>query len=523
MIHESTWLATRRPTYPPCKPPAHLDVVVIGAGITGLTAAWELKRAGKRVGVFDKGRIASGETSRTSAHLTCVTDRPLGTLVTTFGDERARLAWEAGREAIAYIARTVAEHELTCGFARVPCLLYPSVRSHDPRDVDDLREEVELARQLGFPATFVDAGPIHGLPAASFPDQAIIQPVTYAHALAALVDGDSCVVCEDSEVVRVIDDPLAVIVNGEIVGCDYLIVATHVPLAGAATTLSASLFQSKLYPYSTYVLGARLPDGLLPPGLYNDTSDPYYYLRVHRDAKGSYAVFGGEDHKTGQVRDTEQCYAQLQRVLGILVPEARVERRWSGQVIETHDGLPFIGETAERQFVATGYAGNGLTFGTFAGLMARDAVFGRENAWGTVFSPGRKHLALGTGTLVRENLDFPLHFVGDRLRRSEDAGALEALAPGEGAVVTIDKRRLACHRTENGEVIALDARCTHMGCLVRWNGADRSWDCPCHGSRFAVDGTVLGGPAEEPLERIALAHTADADGSPHLTLEPEHP
>jgi Rieske Fe-S protein len=182
-----------------------------------------------------------------------------------------------------------------------------------------------------------------------------------------------------------------------------------------------------------------------------------------------------------------------------------------------------MGETAERQFIATGFAGNGLTFGTFAGLMARDAALGRENAWRSVFSPTRKHLALGTGTLVRENLDFPLHFVGDRLRGAEGEKALDEIGPGGGEVVTIDKRRLACHRTGNGEVIALDARCTHMGCLVRWNGADQTWDCPCHGSRFAVDGAVIGGPAEEALERITLTFGEGTEASSSLSLEPGSP
>jgi Rieske Fe-S protein len=322
------------------------------------------------------------------------------------------------------------------------------------------------------------------------------------------VDGDGSFVCEASEFAEALDDPLAVIVNGENVTCDSLIIATHVPLVGLTGIVSATLFQTKLYPYSSYVLGARVPRGAPAPGLYSDTSDPYYYLRVHQEGGSRYAVFGGGDHKTGQVEDTEACYDHVRSTLLAICPDAVIERRWSGQVIETSDGLPFIGQTAEHQFVATGYAGNGLTFGTLAGLMAHDFVTHATNPWQELFDPDRKKLVSGLTSVVSENLDYPVHFILDRLRRDRH-GDVDSVVRGEGKVLTIDGKPVAVHRTDTGEVKMVSAVCTHLGCLVRWNRAEQTWDCPCHGSRFTSEGLVLGGPAEEPLERVPLKETAE--------------
>jgi Rieske Fe-S protein len=223
---------------------------------------------------------------------------------------------------------------------------------------------------------------------------------------------------------------------------------------------------------------------------------------VHERSGGRYVIFGGGDHKTGQASDTEACFEQVRRVLLDLIPSAAIERRWSGQVIETDDGLPFIGEVAEHQYVATGFAGNGLTFGTLAGMIICDEIAGIQNPWRDLFHPGRKPSTVSAvRRLIAENIDYPSHYVGDRLREADGSG-VENVPRGAGKVITLDGRRVAVHRTDDGEVIKVDAMCTHMGCIVRWNTAERTWDCPCHGSRFSPEGQVVGGPAEAPLGRL---------------------
>lgn len=510
MIEQSLWRSIKTPSLPAHDLPSHVDVVVVGAGITGLTAAYLLKKTGKRVAVLERERLGSGDTGNTSAHLTHVTDLRLSDLRKRFGKDVAQLVWHGGEAAIDLIETLVSELQIDCGFQRVPGFLYAAIDG-EKDESENMREEFELAIELGFSAQFHHKGPIRGLPAVSYADQAIFHPLRYAAALAQAVEGDGSIVCEQSEFAEALDDPMAVIVNGRTITCDHLIIATHVPLMGLTGLVSATLFQTKLYPYSSYVLGARITRSSLAPGLYSDTSDPYYYLRLHDAGDHLYAIFGGADHKTGQSENTEQCYAQVAKTLGKILPAAEVERRWSGQVIETSDGLPYIGQTAARQFVATGYAGNGLTFGTLAGIMAHDWVLGRGNPWCDVLDPHRKALTSGLTTFIGENVDFPVRFILDRLRRDRTS-AVSSVARGDGKVLTVAGKPTAVHRTESGKLIMVSAVCTHLGCHVRWNKAEQTWDCPCHGSRFTPEGLVLGGPAEEPLERITKREAVESPG-----------
>jgi glycine/D-amino acid oxidase-like deaminating enzyme/nitrite reductase/ring-hydroxylating ferredoxin subunit len=494
------WTELSQPRYAPPATSQKFDVIVIGGGITGLTAAWLLKNSGKRVCVLEKNRIGGGETGHTSAHLTYVTDLRPTELIQNFGADAARLTWQAGAAAIDWIERNVEELGINCGFHRVPGFLTASLTSNSD-EARSLKDEAKAARQLGFTATYQDAGSILGKPAVSFPNQAIFHPLKYLAALAAAVHGDGCVVCEDAEVTEVAQSPTLITAAGQKLECDHLIVSTHVPLMANTGLVSSTLFQSKLYPYSSYVLGAEIPKGTLSPGLYSDTSDPYYYLRVHSAERNDYAVFGGEDHKTGQCNDTEARYARLTEVLYKILPQAKVDHRWSGQVIETNDGLPFIGEVADRQFDATGYGGNGLTFGTIAGLMARDAVLNEANPWQKLFAPSRKSVRGGLWDYVVENMDFPRYLVSSWLGRSKVKSASD-LKNGDGAVISQHGRQVACSRDEHGVLTKVSAVCTHMGCLVDWNKAEQTWDCPCHGSRFLPTGEVIGGPAETPLAHV---------------------
>ncbi len=310
---------------------------------------------------------------------------------------------------------------------------------------------------------------------------------------------------EGSEVVEFAKEKHGVKANGYWVDCDYVVIATEVPLLGEKNVVSGALFQSKLVGNSTYAIGARLPSGLYPEACFWDTGDPYDYLRIDRRASSDYAIFGGEDHKTGQADDTEARFARLENRLKALMPAAEVERRWSGQVIDTVDGLPLIGEIGEGQFVATGYSGNGITFGAVAAMMACDRVLKKKNPWVDLFDPHRKKLS-ATWNYVKENADYPYYMVKDRLTR--EGKSLSELAPGEGKLLRLNGKRLACFRNDKGEVHAVSAVCTHLGCVVHWNGAERTWDCPCHGSRFGTTGDVIAGPAEEPLKRVELREDA---------------
>jgi glycine/D-amino acid oxidase-like deaminating enzyme/nitrite reductase/ring-hydroxylating ferredoxin subunit len=491
------------PSFPAMKRDLEVDVAVVGGGITGVTTGYLLKQSGLSVAVLEKGSLGQGEISHTTAHLTYVTDRRLSKLVDDVGPNAARQAWEAGRTAIDMIEQIVEEQKIDCEFERLPGYLHASWKSNDD-DRKSLERDARYADDFGFHAELVDAVPFVGRPGVRFPDQAKFHPYKYLSGLARAVARKNSFVFEETEVDEINDkgELLIVHVGKYKVKARFVVVATHVPLMGKTSLLKATVFQTKLTPYSTYALGAEVEKNAVPQALFWDTSDPYYYLRVDRHPQGDFVIFGGEDHKTGQIDDTNEPYRRLESLLHAILPHAKVTHRWSGQVVETFDGLPYIGETSKGQFVATGFCGNGITFGTVGAIMAVDAAHGRSNPWHDLFSPNR-HVLKHPVEYVRENKDYPYYLLKDRLFAGE-ASSPDELRPGTGKILLVDGRKCAVSRDDDGRLFAVAASCTHMGCLVHWNPAEQTWDCPCHGSRFTPQGTVIAGPAETPLEPVDL-------------------
>lgn len=474
------------------------DVVVVGAGLTGLTAAYLLAKAGKRVVVLERERCAMADTGHTSAHLTMVTDMRLAGLVKRFGRDHAQAVWDAGLAAIATIDEVIREQAIDAGFDWVDGYLHEPVKGEAGREQERLQEEATLARDLGFDAEYVERVPLVDRPGIRFADQARIQPRRYLAGVAKAFVALGGRLYEHSAAGEFCDDPRAVKVSGHTVHCEDVVIATHNPLVGLAGLAGAALFQTKLALYTSYVIAGRVPSGVVPGAMWWDTGDPYDYLRVEPHRDFDVLVFGGEDHKTGQQDDTAGCYLRLEARLGAIVPQVEVTHRWSGQVIETPDGLPYIGQSADHQYVATGYAGNGLTFGTLGGMMMSDAILGRPNPWAELFDPGRKALTRGVWDYLKENVDYPYYVIRDRFAGPE-ARSLRAVKRGQGKLIERDGAKVAAYRDRSGAVTLRSAICTHMGCLVRWNTAEQTWDCPCHGSRFKPTGEVISGPAEAPL------------------------
>lgn len=495
------WMRTSHlPTFPSLDRDLTVDVAIVGAGLVGISTAYMLKAAGLSVALLEREQCAAIDTGHTTAHLTMVTDELLGDLVKNFGRDTATAVWDAGRIAIDRIEATVSTENIDCDFRRVPGFLHTALVGTG-LSKDDLREQADLARELGFAATYVPDIRPFAVAGAQFEHQALFHPRKYLAGLLNRIAADGSHVFEHTAVEEVTDSPLTVKAGGHTVSCGYVVLATHTPLTGKTNVASATLLQSKLALYTTYALGGRLPSGQLQPGLYWDTADPYHYLRVHPEQGFDYVIFGGADHKTGQATDTRTCYDALEGTLRRLLPTVELTDRWSGQVIETNDGLPYIGETSESQFAATGFAGNGMTFGTIAAMMARDAVLGRPNPWRDVFDPRRTNVRAGAWDYVRENKDYVYYMVRDHVA-TKHATSLRGLKPGQGKVVNLDGQRVAAFRDTQGVVNMCSAICTHMGCEVHWNQAESTWDCPCHGSRFKTNGDVISGPAESPLTEL---------------------
>jgi glycine/D-amino acid oxidase-like deaminating enzyme/nitrite reductase/ring-hydroxylating ferredoxin subunit len=491
------------PEFPRPKRNIDVDVVVVGGGIAGITAAYLFKKAGATVALIERGRFARVDTGHTTAHLTSVTDSRLHHLRRKFGGAVAKSVWDAGAAAIDQIAALVRDENIACDFNWVPGYLHAPVGDPSAKAVRELKREAAVAAEIGIRAEYLPKVPLFGVPGVRFQNQALFHPVKYLAALLSRIPGKGCHVFENSAVEEILERPLAAKVGELRIRGRFLFLATHNPLMGNTPMASAFLFQTKLSLYSSYALGARLPAGSSLPGSWWDTADPYHYLRIEKRRGFDYAIFGGEDHKTGQEPDTDGAYRRLERTFLSLFPKAAIDHRWSGQVIETNDGLPYIGESAPHQFVATGFSGNGMTFGTLGAMMACDAMARRANPWAELFAVHRKKVFGGTWNYLSENVDYPYYLVRNWLAKAEGK-SLRSVRPGQGKILSLDGKKVAVHRSASGALSLCSPVCTHLQCIVDWNRSEQTWDCPCHGSRFKPTGEVISGPAEEPLERIPL-------------------
>lgn len=494
--HNAIWLDTASaPPHAPLEADTRVDVAVIGGGLAGLTTAYQLARAGRRVAVLEQGRLGHGTTGHTTAMITQIFDTPLRTLVRDYGEDAARGVWQAGRRALDFIEAVVNALALDCDWRRVPAYHYAA----EAGDVAAIAEEVRLARQLGFVADFTHecvVPPMHhgGMRVAN---QGQFHPLRYLDGLAAELARRGVAIHEHTHVSRVqLGAPCLVEANDCVVSADAVVVATR-------AVVSDRLFATRVEGFESYVLGYRVPRGALPTALAWDTASPYHYWRLVPQADADVVLIGGADHRTGQVTDTEACYDALQRYARTALSGVPHELayRWSAEWGQPVDGLPAIGAW-RGQYVATGFAGNGMTLATFAGMLLADLLLGRENDLADLFDPRHLHLRVGAVAYLEEGLESAAYYVGDRLRA--DATPPWALAPGEGRVLELDGRRVAASRDDRGRLHLLSPVCTHLGCLVHWNGAERTWDCPCHGSRYAPDGRVLSGPAIDPLARLEV-------------------
>jgi glycine/D-amino acid oxidase-like deaminating enzyme/nitrite reductase/ring-hydroxylating ferredoxin subunit len=494
--HESFWLAgAERPHYPRMPGDLAVDVAVIGGGIAGVTAAVLLRAAGKRVALVEARRIGGGVTGHTTAHLTLALDTRYHELARTFGAEGARLAAHSQRAAIDRIERFVADRAIDCDFARVPGWLW----AEDDEGVADVREEAEALHRLGIPATLSADVPLPHPTAVGlrFDGQGRFHVRKYLDALVGAIPGDGSYVFEHTRVLDVHDgEPCRVDTDAGRIEAREVIVATHTPVN------TRVFFHTKVHAYRSYVIAARLAKPP-PDALFWDTADPYHYVRLQPAPGGPLVLFGGEDHRTGEVEDTLRPFARLERWAADRYPIESIDYRWSAQVYEPVDGLPFVGRSslAGHVWVATGFSGNGMTHGTMAAMLLADEILGVGNPWASLYEATRvKTIAQPpvARKYATENVSYPSHLVLDRLRPSE-AGGVDEVLPGEGRIVSRAGQKIAVYRDDAGRVHAVSPVCTHLGCHVRWNRAERSWDCPCHGSRYDPDGGVLDGPASKPL------------------------
>lgn len=504
------WSESARPVvFPTLGEATTVDVAIVGGGITGVTAALLAKRAGLRVALLESRRIGSGETFKTTAHLTEVLDLRFQKLIGKFGLEGGSLAVRGQRTAIDTIRRFVEELRIDCDLeARDGYLL-----AETDAETDELAKEEEAARKLGLSPTRMAATslPFAVKEALKFQAQAQLNPRAYVEALVAAIPGDGSHVFEMTHVQDVTDgEPCTVTTDRGIVTARNVIVASGVPIS------NRYLIHPKLAAYRSYVVAMANPRGA-PAGLFWDMKDPYHYARTQTVGGASYLIVGGEDHKVGENDDTAGSFARLEAYVEARFGQApaATDFRWSGQIIESADGLPYVGRNAlsKHVFIATGFSGNGMTGGTLAALVLADQIRGVDNPWSTLLDATRIKPLASAAAVLGENLAFPKHLIGDRLGPRQHLPQFSEIAAGHGAVVAVDGHKLAVYRDGQGTLTALSPVCPHLGCHVRWNSAATTWDCPCHGSRFAPSGAVLNGPATQALEPRPLPGEDDSGTS----------
>ena len=503
----SVWMATSdAPELPKLTQDLRVSICVIGAGIAGMTTAYLLARAGRAVAVIDDGPVGGGETGRTTAHLSNALDDRYFEIEKLHGQGGSKLAAESHTAAIDRIEAIASQEDIDCDFERVDGYLFLGGDSKR----EELDQELDAAHRAGlFDVELVDRGPPdfwNTGPALRFPRQAQFHPLKYLNGLTRAILRDGGQIYSHAHADKIVDgEPCTITTSdGHVITADNVVVATNSPVNDWV------ILHTKQAAYRTYVIGARVPRGSVPRALYWDTSDPYHYVRLHEvDSRLDSAqledilIVGGEDHKTGQEDDFEARFKRLEDWTRERFPMVKsIDFRWSGQIMEPIDYMAFIGKnpgTDEHIYIATGDSGNGMTHGTIAGILLTDLILGRKNAWTDLYDPSRKTLR-ATPEFLRENLNVAAQYAD--WATAGDVDGTDEIPPGTGAVIRKGARKIAAYKDEQGNVHLRSATCTHLYCIVDWNSMEKTWDCPCHGSRFDPYGNVVNGPAITPLPEV---------------------
>ncbi len=492
------WSDFTIPAYSPLTADTTADVCIVGAGISGLTTAYLLTQVGKSVVVLDDGAIGSGQTGATTAHLVNALDDRFFDLERFHGERGSRLAAESHSAAIDRIESIVSREQIACDFERLDGYLFCAPGHDEPL----LDRELAAVHRAGLHGVVkVPRAPIEfdSGPCLRFPNQAQFHPLKYLAGLASAIERGGSRIYAGTHATQIDGGKHAAVkTRGATVRAGSIVVATNAPVNDLVVV------HTKQAPYMTYVIGAPVRRDAMAPALYWDTGDPYHYVRLYRgiDAEHDLLIVGGEDHKSGQADDIAERHSRLEAWARARFPSmGGVTHQWGGQVMEPVDGLAFIGRNpldADNVYTVTGDSGNGMTHGTIAGMLITDLIQGRDNPWASLYDPGRITLRASM-EFAKENANVAAQYAD--WMTAGDVESTDAIARDSGAVVRSGAMKVAIYRDASGALHERSAVCPHLGCIVAWNPAEKTWDCPCHGSRFDKFGEVINGPANAGLAR----------------------
>lgn len=476
--------------------PLSTDVCVVGAGIAGLTTAYFCAKEGMSVCVLDSGPIAGGQSGRTTAHLTSIMDDRFQYLIRHFGEDKTMRITESHQVAIDQIENIIKTENIDCDFSRLDGYLFLS----PDETLEFLERELNASYRVGLQnVELINDFNHSGIgPALKFSHQAQFHPIKYINGIVRILEKLGVTIHPYVRVEEIADSsPCRVTtVSGKVIKCGSVVVATNTPINDRFA------IHTKQAPYRTYAIAARIPHGEIPRALYWDTGHPYHYVRLQEsyDNDHDVVIVGGEDHKTGQEENPEQRFKNLEAWTKKMFPKVKsVFQKWSGQVWEPVDSLAFIGRNPGEQnvFICTGDSGQGMTYGAIAGMLITDLILGRSNPWEKLYEPSRKPFSSPV-QFIKENINVADQYL--EYFRSASTESVSEIDRNEGAILQDGINKIAAYRDEKGHIHQFSAVCPHLGGIVHWNKVEKSWDCPCHGSRFNAQGEPITGPANSCLK-----------------------
>ncbi len=506
----SYWLHSEKaPSFNALHQNIETDTLIIGAGIAGITTAYCLVNAGKKVVIIEDGLPCSGETGRTTAHIANALDDFYTDIEKMHGEENSRLAAESHTAAINFIEKTISRENIVCDFERLNGYLF----LHPSDNIRTLQDELKASTKAGIATELIGHVPEmknETSPALRFPFQAQFHPLKYCYALLERIVQRGGQVFTKTRAEEVKENEVTA--NGYTIKANNIVVATNTPINNRFT------IHTKQHAYRSYAIAALLPKNSVEKALWWDTGDhnstwtslPYHYVRTQAYTdEHDLLICGGEDHKTGQADAENISYDERYQRLETWARQrfsqmGEVIYRWSGQVMEPVDSLAFIGKNPgdDHIYIITGDSGNGITHGTIGGMLVADLIQGIDNPWKKLYDPARISIK-ATGDFLKEAGNMAVQYA-DFLKPG-DVESTKLLANCEGAVITVGIKKVAAYRDENGKLNTYTAICPHLGCVVQWNAEEKSFDCPCHGSRFTTGGVVINGPALGDLQPIKIS------------------
>ncbi len=488
------WIASTPQTdYSSLEQDISVDAVVVGGGMAGITTALLLKREGLKVAVLDAGRIIQGTSAHTTAKITSQHALIYDKLKTKLGVELAQQYAEANESAIHFIAKLIEEKNIACDFSWQPAYVYTQQDAY----VQQIQDEVNTASDLGIDAVYLDEIPLpfKVKAAMQYNGQAQFHPRKYLLALAEEIEGDGSHIFENTRAVDLKEGQHCTVIteNGKKITARQVVIASHFPFFDGK-----GMYFARIYPTRSYAIGARIKEHF-PGGMYINAETPARSLRFQPFKDGKLVIAGGEHHKTGHGENLRSHYENLMHFVSDFYTLEDVQYRWSTQDYATMDGAPYTGHLTSKTpniYVATGFDKWGMTNTTASAMLIRDLIVSGKSAWADVYNPSRTDVAASAAKFIKENADVAVSLISGKLEMPPGNADLEK---GEAKVVASNSQRLGAYRDEAGVLHVVDTTCTHMGCELRWNDAERTWDCPCHGSRFSHEGKIVEGPAINPL------------------------